>query len=118
MMSVTSYTLIQIKGTRLEALFSGRWVKLLSRDINGRVFMDINPKCFGSVVDYLNELKIAPPECASKVLYLGEEENAFLWQIPLAFRLRDNCMDQSNRLGKKINLVQYNNGRNDNSKAL
>ena len=45
-MSVTRGTLTQIKGSRLEAIFSGRWDKHLLRDGNGRVFMDINPKCF------------------------------------------------------------------------
>ena len=43
--SVTRDTLTQIKGTRLEALFSGRWNKLLPRDSDRRVFLDINPKC-------------------------------------------------------------------------
>ena len=53
MMSVTSYTLIQIKGMGLEALFSGRRYKILTRERNGRVFLDINTKCFGAVVDLL-----------------------------------------------------------------
>ena len=45
-MSVTRDTLTLIKGTRLEALFSGRWDKHLPRDSDGRVFLDVNPKCF------------------------------------------------------------------------
>ena len=52
-------TLTQLKGTRLEALFSGRWDKKLQRDGNGRIFLDVNPKCFQAIVDYLNELTIS-----------------------------------------------------------
>ena len=70
--SVTRGTLTQIKGTRLEALFSGRWDRRLPRDDDGRVFLDVNPKCFGVVVDYLNESRITPPDCSQKILHLGE----------------------------------------------
>ena len=36
-------TLTQMKGTRLEALFSGRWDQKLSRDSHGRIFLDVDP---------------------------------------------------------------------------
>mmetsp|Transcript_12077 Transcript_12077/g.18622 ORF Transcript_12077/g.18622 Transcript_12077/m.18622 type:complete len:746 (+) Transcript_12077:170-2407(+) len=51
-------TLTQLKGTRLEALFSGRWdnYKVL-RDSHGRIFLDVSPTCFQSILDYLSELK-------------------------------------------------------------
>jgi len=52
-------TLTQLKGTRLEALFCGRWDKELQRDGNGRIFLDINSVCFQAIVDYLNELTIS-----------------------------------------------------------
>ena len=52
-------TLTQQKGTRMEALFSGRWEQKLQRDSNGRIFLDVNPKCFQAIVDYLNELAIS-----------------------------------------------------------
>ena len=42
---VTRGTLTQIKGTHLEALFSGRWEKHLLRDSSGRIFLDVNPVC-------------------------------------------------------------------------
>ena len=45
-MSVTRDTLTQINGTMLEALFSGRWEYHLPRDGDGRVFLDVNTKCF------------------------------------------------------------------------
>ena len=47
MMSVTRYTLTHIKGTSMEALFSGRQGKRFPRYGNGRVFLDVNPKYFG-----------------------------------------------------------------------
>ncbi|KAL7531523.1 LOW QUALITY PROTEIN: hypothetical protein ACHAXR_004090, partial [Thalassiosira sp. AJA248-18] len=59
-------TLTQLKGTRFEALFSGRWDKKLQRDSNGRIFLDVNPLCFQAIVDYLNEMAISsddnPPD--------------------------------------------------------
>ena len=36
-------TLTHMKGTRLEALFSGRWDQKLSRDSHGRIFLDVDP---------------------------------------------------------------------------
>ena len=59
-------TLIQLKDTMLEALFSGRWEKRLQRDKNGRIFLDVNSTCFQAIVDYLNEMTISsednPPD--------------------------------------------------------
>ena len=52
-------TLTQLKGTRLEALFSGRWDKKLQRDGNGRIFLDVNPVVFRALVDYLNDMAIS-----------------------------------------------------------
>ncbi|KAL7494177.1 hypothetical protein ACHAWT_002900 [Skeletonema menzelii] len=49
----------QKKGTRLEGLFSGRWDKKLLKDGSGRIFLDVNPKAFRTIVDYLNELAIS-----------------------------------------------------------
>ena len=31
----------------------------MQRDGNGRIFLDVNPKCFQAIVDYLNELTIS-----------------------------------------------------------
>lgn len=59
-------TLTQMHGTRMEAMFSGRWDKKLIRDGSGRIFLDVNGDCFQAIVDYLNELAIScedePPE--------------------------------------------------------
>ncbi|KAL7544862.1 hypothetical protein ACHAWF_008226 [Thalassiosira exigua] len=55
-------TLTQVKETRFEALFSGRWDKMLERDHSGRIFLDVNPVCFQAIVDYLHELAISSEE--------------------------------------------------------
>ncbi|KAL7531319.1 hypothetical protein ACHAWF_003770, partial [Thalassiosira exigua] len=52
-------TLTQVKGTRFEALFSGRWDKRLQRDGIGRIFLDVNPSCFEAIVDYFSEMAIS-----------------------------------------------------------
>jgi len=52
-------TLCQIKGSRLEVLFSGRWDKELQKDDSGKIFLDVNPKGFQAIVDYLNEMSIS-----------------------------------------------------------
>eukprot|EP00571_Detonula_confervacea_P005870 CAMPEP_0172329914 /NCGR_PEP_ID=MMETSP1058-20130122/61129_1 /TAXON_ID=83371 /ORGANISM="Detonula confervacea, Strain CCMP 353" /LENGTH=594 /DNA_ID=CAMNT_0013047107 /DNA_START=223 /DNA_END=2007 /DNA_ORIENTATION=+ len=58
--------LTQLKGSRLEALFSGRWDKKLQRDSHGRIFLDVDSVSFQAIVDYLNELTISseddPPD--------------------------------------------------------
>ena len=51
--------LTQLKNTRLEALFNGRWDKKFLRDVNGRIFLDVNAMGFQAIVDYLNELTIS-----------------------------------------------------------
>jgi hypothetical protein len=40
-------TLTQIQGSRMEALFSGRWDKKLMLDGHGRIFLDVDPICPG-----------------------------------------------------------------------
>jgi hypothetical protein len=52
-------TLTVIKGSRLEALFSGRWENQLLRDESGKVFMDIDPSMFKKILEYLYMVKIA-----------------------------------------------------------
>jgi len=59
-------TLCQLKGTRLEALFSGRWEKKLQRDGSGRIFLDVNGDCFQAIVDFLNEMTISSEEHPSE----------------------------------------------------
>jgi len=67
-------TLTQLKGTRVEALFSGRWDKKLQRDPKGRIFLDFNPSCFQALVDYLSELAISSDDCPPKPPSVDDEE--------------------------------------------
>ncbi len=64
--AVKRATLTQLHGTRMEAVFSGRWDEKLIRDGSGRIFLDVNGDCFQALVDYLHELAISsedePPE--------------------------------------------------------
>lgn len=66
-------TLTQLQGTRLEAIFSGRWDRIIQRDGKGRIFLDVNPVCFQSIVDYLNELVISPPYFPSEPPHVESE---------------------------------------------
>mmetsp|Transcript_16 Transcript_16/g.39 ORF Transcript_16/g.39 Transcript_16/m.39 type:complete len:644 (-) Transcript_16:115-2046(-) len=65
--------LTQLKGTRIEAVFSGRWDKKFLRDSNGRIFLDVNPTCFQSIVDYLNELAISSVDNSPALPSVDEE---------------------------------------------
>jgi len=58
--SVKRTTLCQIEGSLLSSMFSGRWEKNLERDENNRVFMDIDPDCFGLILKWLRMLKVNP----------------------------------------------------------
>ena len=71
-------TLTQLKGTRFEALFSGRWDKELQRDSNGRIFLDVNPVCFQAIVDHLNEMKISPEDNPSNAPNVDDEHRHIL----------------------------------------
>ena len=57
--AVKRATMTQIPGSRLEAMFCGRWDKMLARDSSGRIFLDVNSDCFLAIVDYMNELAIS-----------------------------------------------------------
>jgi len=52
-------TLTIVKGSRLEALFSGRWENRLLRDGKGRVFVDIDPAMLKKILEYLYMVKIS-----------------------------------------------------------
>jgi len=87
--AVSRSTLTQFKGTKLEALFSGRWDKIMVRDSSGRIFLDVNPVCFQAIVDYLNEVKIsteenpaAPPSALSISTFLC---NSLIYSVYLMF---------------------------------
>ncbi|KAL3777416.1 hypothetical protein ACHAW5_010218 [Stephanodiscus triporus] len=73
-------TLTQIKGTRLEAMFSGRWDKKLSRDTGGRIFLDVDPDCFQAIVDHLNERIISSEDSPPSPPSVDEEHEQILRQ--------------------------------------
>jgi len=83
--AATRKTLTRLVGTRLEALFSGRWEKKLLRDRNGRVFLDVNASCFRSIVDYLNELGISSPEDPPDPPHVDEGDEIFLGRLLTVF---------------------------------
>lgn len=86
---VSRSTLTLIKGSRLAALFSGRWDKKLPRDSSGRVFLDVNPVCFKAVVKYLNQLKISSPGTLPVLPRADTENQVFLNGMLTAFGLED-----------------------------
>jgi hypothetical protein len=51
-------TLTIVRGSRLEAIFSGRWENKLLRDAKGRVFIDMDPLIFRKILEYLHMLKL------------------------------------------------------------
>ncbi|KAL3780352.1 hypothetical protein HJC23_008124 [Cyclotella cryptica] len=71
-------TLTQVKGSRWEKLFSGRWDKMLLKDRDGRVFLDVNPVGFEAVLDYLNEVEISSDEDTPPLPYVDSEHSAIL----------------------------------------
>ena len=70
------------------------------------------------MVEYLNDLKITPSDCAPKLPHLVEEDDTTLQQIMLAFGLINDRMEESNRLHKKPKLEQANDIINNHSKVL
>jgi len=76
--------LCQLKGTKLEALFSGRWEQKLQRDSSGRIFLDVNPKAFQAIVDWLNVLAISTEEEHKKRMPTVSEEYNHLLKHQMA----------------------------------
>lgn len=75
---VSRGTLTRIKGSTLEALFSGRWEKQLNRDSKGRIFLDVNPVCFQAIIDHLNEYEISPPDEPPEFPTVDPDNQGFL----------------------------------------
>eukprot|EP00668_Euglena_longa_P000364 GGOE01000467.1.p1 GENE.GGOE01000467.1~~GGOE01000467.1.p1 ORF type:complete len:545 (-),score=64.97 GGOE01000467.1:363-1997(-) len=82
-------TLTQFPGTRLAALFSGRWESRLLRDKNNRIFLDVNPACFKKIVDYHNLVRIAAPDDPPDLPEVAPEERATLQRLLQFFGLAD-----------------------------
>ena len=80
--------------------------------------MDVNPKCFLAVVDYLNECKIAPTGCSPKMPHVGEEDDNILQQLLLEFGIVDDGAVQSKILAGEMELGTVSDGSDENPKAL
>ena len=108
-------TLTKIKGSRLEALFSGRWEDKLLRDEKGRVFIDMDARYFKKIMEHLHLMTTSKDD--------GHAEEVSNWpKLPNTteqctlelyldlFRLRDNKADSkcnsicpSSSIAKKLN---------------
>jgi hypothetical protein len=84
-------TLTQIQGSRMEALFSGRWDKKLMRDGHGRIFLDVDPICFQAIVDYLNEMTISCKDSPPSPPSVDDEHKIILNHQLELFGLGPDC---------------------------
>ena len=98
--------LTQRKGTRFEALFSGRWEKKLQRDNSSRIFLNVNPKAFRAIVDWLHESaisseddKIQPPTVDA------EFEGILKHYMQLFFAQLTNIDSKIIRSAKEVNII-------------
>jgi hypothetical protein len=75
--TTTRTTLCSVKGSMLEAMFSGRWQ--LPTDTKGRYFIDRNPKYFGRILDFLREptREMIFPKDKDKLEFLKRELEFF-----------------------------------------
>ena len=95
-------TLTQLKGTRLESLFSGRWDKKLQRDNDGRIFLDVDPACFQAIVDYLNELAISSEDNPPHPPSVDDEHKHILTHQLSLFGISDQMHDAVESLDSTI----------------
>ena len=84
-------TLTQIQGSRMAALFSGRWDKKVMRDCHGRIFLDVDPTCFQAIVDYLNEMTISSEDSPPSPPNVDNEHKIILNHQLELFGLGPEC---------------------------
>jgi len=105
-------TLTQWKGTRLEALFSGRWDKTLLRDCSGRVFLDVDGDCFQAIVVYLNELVSSSDENSHEPPSVYDELESVLahqlelFQVPVPRMPHSNIVKESSHANVIYNWLE------------
>ena len=58
-MATKRSTLCQVEGSLLSSMFSGRWDDSMSRDKDGRIFLDFDPTYFAFILVYLRAKKIS-----------------------------------------------------------
>lgn len=98
-------TLTAVEGSRLEALFSGRWENQLLRDIKGRVLMDVDAYVFKKILEYLYMVKISddiPP-----LPSVDEDKQAVFDAYVDFFALRAATDDSSEGDTKQSNEVDF-----------
>lgn len=112
-------TLCQIKGSRFEAIFSGRWQKMLQKDREGRIFLDVNPKCFRALLDCLKDLKA---ESSVGKPSIDDEYYRMLGQLSKMFGIQEflpiyDVVGDSNILATDDKIMNLRNllGEHDNS---
>uniref|UniRef100_A0A7S2MT83 TLDc domain-containing protein n=1 Tax=Helicotheca tamesis TaxID=374047 RepID=A0A7S2MT83_9STRA len=95
-------TLTQLKGTFLEALFSGRWEKKLQHDDLGRIFLDMNPVCFQSIVDFLIVKQLSPQDSSLVEPHTDKEHQHILAHMLKYFGLNKVISHPSHGLTSNI----------------
>jgi len=105
-------TLTQWKGTRLEALFSGRWNKKLLRDDDGRIFLDVDGDCFQAIVVYLNELVSSTEDNSPEFPSVYDELESILahqlelFQVPVPRMPHSNIVKESSHANVIYNWLE------------
>ena len=99
---INQSTLIQLEGTRLEALFSGCWDKKLQRDSHGRIILDVNPTCFRAIDNYLNEILISSKDSPPNPPSIDDEHEHILYHQLELFGL-EPMVELPNS-----NIIKYN----------
>ena len=87
-------TLTCVKGSRLEALYSGSWDNQLLKDENGRVFMDFDPDVFKKILEYLYIIKISSNENDGTSTSTSEEKHKFPPRPTLEFAASSQLLEQ------------------------
>ena len=104
-------TLTKIKGSRLEALFSGRWEDKLLRDEKGRVFLDLDVRCFKKIMEYLHLMKTNEKEVSNWPKLTNKTQQKILNLYIDFLCLRQGTDKQNNSHNPSI--VQQSNKRNN-----
>lgn len=89
LMDIRRSTLTICEGSRLEALFSGRWEKALRRDADGRSFIDDNPKCFKKLLASLQQLRDSPAGQHKKPPKMEADQQPYSERMLEHYGLRD-----------------------------
>ncbi|KAL3795704.1 LOW QUALITY PROTEIN: hypothetical protein ACHAWO_004289 [Cyclotella atomus] len=90
-LALTRSTFTQLKGTKLEALFSGHWDKKLTRDNDRRGFLDVNPVCFQAITILSTTKQHQKPKRnpATHFISVDPEHQANLSHVLEVFGLED-----------------------------